>query len=865
MSKLFRLVLLLFIVSSFAFAQRHTVTGTVKDAGTGEKLIGANVFIQVLQTGATTDGDGNFKLTNIPTGTYELTVSYVGYVSKSRNLRVNADISGINFELESSSVLMQETVVKGTRATLRETPVAFSSIQGAEFETKLASRDLPVLLASTPNIYTHAGGGGAGDASMTIRGFDQKNIAVMINGVPVNDMEGRTVYWSNWAGLGDVTHDAQVQRGLSASPYSVSAVGGLVNVQTYGVGSGEEFYRLKTEYGTDNLQKYQIALKKKISSNFGLVTLLSRKTWDGYAIGTTHNEWTYYIAFGGVFGNHSIELQAVGTPQEHGQRSARMTKVNWEKYGRNYNANVGRLYGGIYNDALNKYHKPSFNINWNWQIDKNSTLSTVLYYSIGRGWGTRQYGTAPKQIPTGEYAGYKDYDAVFQKNMNNIDKTYSTTENKSLTYLGIRTNHHDWMGIVSTYNTQLNTDLKLTFGIDARYYQGYHFVEIKDLMGGDYVVDIYKDGVGGDINNPTNIARVGDKVQYNYEGHVRQYGGFGQLEYKSGAIASFINVSIAQQGMRRKDLFNYKPEEDLYVSDWETFTGYTLKTGINYNLDENNSIYVNAGYLVTPPVLGSIFVGFNSRRANTLYSDVTTEKVLGTEVGYNYGDPNFAIKLNGYYTQWKDRAISSSATNQQGFTEYFTVMGAKQVHMGVELEFAAKIFEGLKLFSAFALSNAEYGNDVRSIKSDGTGAFLKEVVSYSDGLKVPNHPLQKANISLEYFTELGSGVNFKLTPEFEYVGKRYSYFNPDSRTNINDRAQAWEIPTYAIVNLYSSVDLVVPDFFVKKLRIGFGVFNLLNNKDYIIDATDGKDHLESNATVFYGRERNMNLSLSINF
>jgi outer membrane receptor for ferrienterochelin and colicin len=61
------------------------------------------------------------------------------------------------------------------------------------------------ILANTPSVYVTKQGGGFGDARINIRGFDQRNIAVMINGVPVNDMENGAVYWSNWAGLSDVT------------------------------------------------------------------------------------------------------------------------------------------------------------------------------------------------------------------------------------------------------------------------------------------------------------------------------------------------------------------------------------------------------------------------------------------------------------------------------------------------------------------------------------------------------------------------------------------------------------------------------------------------------------------------------------
>jgi outer membrane cobalamin receptor len=54
----------------------------------------------------------------------------------------------------------------------------------------------------------------------------------MINGVPMNDMEWGGVYWSNWAGLSDVTRSMQVQRGLGASKVAAPSLGGSINVVT---------------------------------------------------------------------------------------------------------------------------------------------------------------------------------------------------------------------------------------------------------------------------------------------------------------------------------------------------------------------------------------------------------------------------------------------------------------------------------------------------------------------------------------------------------------------------------------------------------------------------------------------------------
>ena len=68
---------------------------------------------------------------------------------------------------------------------------------------------------------------------INVRGFEQKNnIAVMVNGVPVNDMESGWVYWSNWSGLADVTNKNANSRRLGASKLAIPAVGGTINILT---------------------------------------------------------------------------------------------------------------------------------------------------------------------------------------------------------------------------------------------------------------------------------------------------------------------------------------------------------------------------------------------------------------------------------------------------------------------------------------------------------------------------------------------------------------------------------------------------------------------------------------------------------
>jgi outer membrane cobalamin receptor len=185
------------------------VSGTVSDAATGNALAGANVVVEGTDLGAAAGSDGSYSIANVPAGA-TITASMIGYTSSSA-----AAAATVNFSLEASAIQLSALEVLSSRSSA-SAPVAFTNIKKADMELRLGSRDLPLVLNTTPSVFATGQGGGAGDARINIRGFDQRNFAVMINGVPVNDMENGWVYWSNWDGVGDATSSIQVQRGMSA-------------------------------------------------------------------------------------------------------------------------------------------------------------------------------------------------------------------------------------------------------------------------------------------------------------------------------------------------------------------------------------------------------------------------------------------------------------------------------------------------------------------------------------------------------------------------------------------------------------------------------------------------------------------------
>ena len=234
MRKFIPFVLCLFAAGSL-FAQAQKVTGSVRDAKTGEELIGVSVLETGTTNGNTTDLDGNFTLNVTPGATLQL--SYVGYktlVVESRKSKDKSIDLGV-IKLEPEAIALEDVTITGQMARTQQTPVAVSQVTALEIEERLAGQEFPEVLKNTPGVHANGQGGGWGDSEIWMRGFDNTNVATMINGVPMNDMEGGTVYWSNWQGLSDVTSVIQTQRGMGASKLSAPSVGGTINIVTRGI------------------------------------------------------------------------------------------------------------------------------------------------------------------------------------------------------------------------------------------------------------------------------------------------------------------------------------------------------------------------------------------------------------------------------------------------------------------------------------------------------------------------------------------------------------------------------------------------------------------------------------------------------
>ena len=308
-------MMLTFLTPMFIYGQ-HMVSGTVTSES-GKPLAGANVVVDGTELGAAANERGVYTI-SIGSGSYTVTASVIGYKSATKSVDISGDVT-LDFGLAVSAVELSALEVLASRADAK-TPVAHTTVSKAEMEFRLGSQDIPMALSTTPSVYATQQGGGAGDARINVRGFNQRNVAVMINGVPQNDMENGWVYWSNWDGVADAAHSIQMQRGLSAVNLATPSIGGTINILTDPT-AHEKGGKYKQEVGAGGF------LKSTFNYNTGLIgdkLALSftgvRKTGDGVIDKTWTDAWAYY--FGASYqhdAKNRFELYAIGAPQRHGQ------------------------------------------------------------------------------------------------------------------------------------------------------------------------------------------------------------------------------------------------------------------------------------------------------------------------------------------------------------------------------------------------------------------------------------------------------------------------------------------------------------------------------------------------------------------
>ena len=833
------LLVALFFATAAVFGQTK-ITGKVVDE-TNQPLPSASIIVKGTQNGTSSDFDGNFTL-NAKSNSGVIVISFVGYTNKEVSFSSSKSNLGTIQLSEDSSVLDEIVVTATSFAIDRKTPVAVSTIKSADIERKLGTQEFPEILKSTPGVYATKSGGGFGDSRINLRGFNSENVAVLINGVPVNDMENGRVYWSNWAGLSDVTAAMQVQRGLGASKVAVPSIGGTINIvsKSTDINKGGS---VTMTHANDGYKKVGATVSTGLMDNgFAATVSLAKVSGDGYVDGTQFDGINYFVNFSKELNdNHKLSFTTFGAPQRHGQRQNRSTISTYRnaQSGNRFNPDWGYKNGKVTHIEDNFYHKSQSSLNHYWTINENTNLSTAVYVSFGTGGGGGTAGTNRDLFKV--RLGGNDQ-PVDLDNIVTINKGNGALGSEAI--LRASRNDHEWYGMLSTFKTKLSDNFDFVAGLDLRSYTGKHFREVTDLLGGQYFFD------NSDVNNPNAALKVGDKYSYHNDGEVGWQGFFTQLEYDSENISAFVSVSGSNTSYKRVDYFQYTPGNQ--ATDKYNFFGYGVKGGVNYRLNEVHNVFANVGYFEKAAGFDSVFQQFDNDHIN---ADAENQKIFSIELGYGIRTENLKVNLNAYRTEWNDRTFTRSIQGQNGSADFIAnLLGVNALHQGLEFDFTYRFSDNLTFTGMASKGDWKWNNDLTNVPIFDENQVQVETV---------NLPIKGLRVSDAAQTTAALGLNYKFwdktsfTLDYNFFADMYAQVNVLDYIGATSKpSDTWKAPDYHLFDMSLRHGLKIGDFDTTLTARVNNVFNT----EYISDALDAADPL-----VWFGQGRTFSLSAKIKF
>ena len=617
---------------STLFSQLTEVSGVVFDNKSKIHLEGVNISSN--EVGTVTNKDGKFRL--LVEDENEIIFSFIGYETISTKIKPQMTIF-----MNPSVLRGDEIVVSVTRAVSGKTPVSFSNLTLKEIETRNTAQDIPMVLASEPGVWAYSeSGNGTGYSYVSIRGFDQSRIGVMIDGVPLNDNESHQVYWVDHGDLLADAKDVQIQRGIGNSLYGSSAFGGSININT-NILSDKREIGFSYGQGDWNTTKYRTRYRsgKDFGDNLSLVVRTSQIKSDGYR--DNHNSKQNGLFFGLEHRGEKI------TNQFRALIGYENTQLLWDGiYMEDIDDRTKRRTGNkAYTD---NFSQQIYSLNTRTKIRENIFLKNTSYLVLGQGY----------------YEVNKSGQDYYSYNLD-VNNEFSDNEEQSLStdFLRRKWIDNNYFGVVPTI-TWLNKGLRIDLGGEIRYYTGDHFGEVSKF------------------SNERLTSQFGDSWYRYY-----QYVG------KKNSMTSFIHFNWHPIGQPftitadfQNQIHNWKLEQEKIghavghklTADWN-FSNPRM--GMIWELSDSLNMFVSWGKAQKEPADNQII------QADDVWSDpvmAAAEVITDFEWGLDFTFGRGKAKFNGYNIKYLNEQLKNIDVNQEGEYDYYLADSTE--HMGFEWE-----------------------------------------------------------------------------------------------------------------------------------------------------------------------------------
>ncbi len=592
---------------------------------------------------------------------------------------------------------LPDIIVTATRALGRVTPATFSNLTSDEILERNSVQDVPVLLSQLPSMtYYSENGNGIGYNYVNLRGFDQRRLSVMVNGVPQNDPEDHNVYWIDFPDLLGSVGDLQVQRGAGSAFYGPPAIGGSIDLVTNPFnrrpGVTLESVLGFQEIGDSSASLPLTTRKFDVTANSGLMNgryvfygRLGNIRSDGYRTNSWVDLNSYFLGALRIDGEMTTRFHFFGGPLTDGLAYTGLPKlVNDDLKLRRQNLSDWGLdsTGSGYSYAIPRrpqetesFSQPHFELIHEWRLAPAMVLHNALFYYTGN--------------------GYFDYDASWaDTSMLRIGFAYGfpASQNPTNTLVRAFVGNKQW-GWLPHLDINHSSGT-LTLGGELRIHRSTHWGKIE-----------YGEGL------PLNFDP--DYHFYEYNGEKDIVSVFGHELYKPGEQTTLmLDIQLVHN--------RYGIANEKYLGNNFSIPYFFAnpRAGVNYNFDQKWNGYISVGYTSREPVLRNLYAAEDSYFGATPQFAADTsggmvrydfsaplakpEHLLDIEAGAVYATSRARLAADVFWMEFNDELVKSGQVDI--FGEPVTGNADRSRHVGVEIDGSITLMDPLTLSGNLSLS-----------------------------------------------------------------------------------------------------------------------------------------------------------------